>query len=316
MYVCGSMISLNLTSLFECEMNGMDKDLSVSDYGICLFSVEVLQEFLKKEKIRSKKILEKFQKDKKLYLTTQKEGVWVPVVQIDSEQYVIKLNGYDEPFSDEWEQKLEYDGFNIEIKDSLWISSIGEFYKFDANGFCGDEISYQTYDGVTLYSAFKYDVPSGKYLLGIKGYTRKQPLDCSNPNYGFAFSLVKVEEFDGFKNPRESDDYEFNIGWLTKSKEAMIYWFSEAEGGRKESPAEEKYYPTIELEDGSTPKLVIKFDRKNPTQDKMSDNCRVDYVLHHTKYPVLSSNTEFIICDEIRKGSKKTLQKVGRLVIK
>ena len=294
----------------------MDKNLSVTDYGICLFSVEVLQEFLKKEKIRSKKILNKFQKDKELYLATQKEGVWLPIVQIASVHYVIKLEGYDEPFNDEWEQKLEYDGFNIEIKDSLWISSISKFHEFDANGFCGDKVSYQTYDGVTLYSAYKYDVPSGKYLLSIKGYARKQQLDSSNSNYGFAFSLVKVEEFHGYKNPRESDDYEFNLNWLTKSKEAVIYWLSEAEGGRKEPPAEEKYYPTIELEDGSTQKLSVKFDRKSPTQDKMLNNCRVDYVLRYAKNPVLSSNMEFIIYDEIRKGSKKILQKTGRLVIK
>ncbi len=110
----------------------MDKNLSVSGYGICLFSVGVLQDFLKKEKIRTKKLLNKFQKDK--------------------------------PFHDEWEQKLEYGGFNIEIRDSLWISSIGKFHEFDAEGFCGDEVSYRTYDGVTSYSAFKYDVPSGKYL--------------------------------------------------------------------------------------------------------------------------------------------------------
>ena len=74
----------------------MDKNLSVSGYGICLFSVGVLQDFLKKEKIRIKKLLNKFQKDKTLYLATQKEGVWVPVVQINSEHYMIKLDGYDE----------------------------------------------------------------------------------------------------------------------------------------------------------------------------------------------------------------------------
>ena len=128
-----------------------------------------------------------------------KKGVWLPIVQIASVHYVIKLDGYDEPFNDEWEKKLEYDGFNIEIKDSLGISSIGKFHEFDANGFCGNKISYQTYDGVTLYSAFKY--------------------------------------------------YEFDLSWLTRSKEAVIYWFSEAEGGRKEPPAEEEYCPTIELED-------------------------------------------------------------------
>ena len=42
----------------------MDRILSTYSYGICLFSMEVLQDFLKKEKIRSKKLLHKFQKDK------------------------------------------------------------------------------------------------------------------------------------------------------------------------------------------------------------------------------------------------------------
>ncbi|WP_461884594.1 hypothetical protein [Roseburia intestinalis] len=50
----------------------MDRILSTYSYGICLFSMEVLQDFLKKEKIRSKKLLHKFQKDKKLYLAMQK----------------------------------------------------------------------------------------------------------------------------------------------------------------------------------------------------------------------------------------------------
>ena len=56
----------------------MDRILSTYSYGICLFSMEVLQDFLKKEKIRSKKLLHKFQKDKKLYLAMQKEGIWFP----------------------------------------------------------------------------------------------------------------------------------------------------------------------------------------------------------------------------------------------
>ena len=36
----------------------MDRILSTYSYGICLFSMEVLQDFLKKEKIRSKKLLQ------------------------------------------------------------------------------------------------------------------------------------------------------------------------------------------------------------------------------------------------------------------
>lgn len=195
----------------------MDKILTTSSYGICLFSVEVLQEFLKRNKIRSKKLLDKFQKDDKLYLDTQKEGVWVPFVQINSIGYIIKLEGYDVSFNDEWEQKLEYEGFNIEIKDGLWISSIGSFDPFNAKEFSGDEISYETISypnhRITVYSAFKYDVPSGKYLLSIKGYARKKRLEFPEPNCGFLFALEKVERFDGFKNPREKI-YDFNVAQM------------------------------------------------------------------------------------------------------
>ena len=55
----------------------------------------------------------------------------------DSLDYVIKLDGYDLPFNDEWEQKMEYDGFNLEIKDALWISDIGSFYTFNADEYSG-----------------------------------------------------------------------------------------------------------------------------------------------------------------------------------
>ncbi|EEG94507.1 hypothetical protein ROSEINA2194_01635 [Roseburia inulinivorans DSM 16841] len=39
---------------------------------------------------------------------------------------------------------------------------------------------------------------------------RKEKKGFPNPNSGFLFSLVKVDEFSGFKNPRE-DIYNFNV---------------------------------------------------------------------------------------------------------
>lgn len=205
----------------------MDKILSTGSYGICVFSLEVLQDFLKKKRVRTKKLLEKFQKNKDFYLDAQKEGIWIPFAGINSIDYVIKLEGNDVPFDDAWEQRMEYDGFNIEIKDSLWISDIGSFYTFQEEEYSGKEgtyktpygimhfysatdNSYQTLDGNRRYSDFKYEVPSGKYLLSVKGYARKQALERPNSNFGFLFSLVRVEAFEGYKNPRE-DTYDFNV---------------------------------------------------------------------------------------------------------
>ena len=71
---------------------------------------------------------------------------------------------------------------------------------------------YKTLDGVIVYTDIKYDVPAGKYLLSIKGYVRKEPLEYPAPNCGFFFSLTEVDVFESFKNPRESDDYDFNVG--------------------------------------------------------------------------------------------------------
>lgn len=65
---------------------------------------------------------------------------------------------------------------------------------------------------VKIYTDIKYDVPAGKYLLSIKGYVRKEKQKYPVPNCGFYLSLTKVEAFEGFKNPREADEYNFNIG--------------------------------------------------------------------------------------------------------
>lgn len=91
-------------------------------------------------------------------------------------------------------------------------------------------------------------------------------------------------------------------------KKAVIYWFSEAGGGRKKPPTGTEYYPTIELEDGSTWSLAIKFDRTNPTDNEMIDNCEVSFLFEHAPNYLLISNAEFIICE----GPHK----VGAMVIR
>ena len=44
---------------------------------MCIFTGG-LQDFIKKKRVRSKKLLEKFQRDKEFYLDAQKEGIWIP----------------------------------------------------------------------------------------------------------------------------------------------------------------------------------------------------------------------------------------------
>jgi hypothetical protein len=193
----------------------MDKILTTGSYGICLFSLNPLQDYLKGKAVRSKKLLNKFQKDQDFYLEAIKDGVWLPFAGINSIKYMIKLDGYDTPFSDEWEQKIEYGGFNLAIEDSIWISDIGSFYTFDKEKYKeSDLISYQAennFGKITIYSDFRYDMPSGKYMVSVKGFARKEKLKYPEANCGFFFSLVKVKEFEGFNNPREQELYDFNV---------------------------------------------------------------------------------------------------------
>ena len=109
----------------------MDRMIAADGYGICLFSADTLQGFLKHEKIRKRKLLSLLQKDKELYLRTQQQGILIPLAGINCYNYAIKLDGQDEPFDDQWVQKIDYNGFNLEIKDGLWISAIIELEPFD-----------------------------------------------------------------------------------------------------------------------------------------------------------------------------------------
>ena len=154
----------------------MDRMVIAGGYGICLFSADTLQDFLKREKIRKRKLLSLLQKDKELYLNTQREGIFIPLVGIDHYNYAIKLEGQDEPFDDQWVQKISYEGFNLEVKDGLWISAIEQLEPFEPKEYHIKEEEFPT------------------------------------PNCGFFFSFTEVDSFEGFKNPRESDEYDFNLG--------------------------------------------------------------------------------------------------------
>ena len=77
-------------------------------------------------------------------------------------------------------------------------------------------------------------------------------------------------------------------------KRAIIYWFSEEDGGRKKPPTGEEYYPTTELEDGSTWSLAIKFDRENPTHNAMVDHCEVCFLFDHIIYSEAVRNLSFM----------------------
>lgn len=192
----------------------LEKKITITDYGIYLLSINKLQTFLKENKIKSKKILEVFQKNHELYLKSLQEGVWIPILPIESTKYIVsKENEFD--FSIDWHNHFKYEGFNLDVTDNeFWIGSFGSLLNLNIEQFTGsidNSISYKTLDGNTLYKAFKFNIESGKYRVNILGYKRKVLLNFPEANYAYSFDFYKVEQFDSFKDPREDDKYLFNI---------------------------------------------------------------------------------------------------------
>ncbi|MEK5039318.1 hypothetical protein [Sporosarcina sp. FSL K6-3457] len=189
----------------------MEKVLTATSYGISLFSHKIFQDFLKTEKVRTKKVLKNFQENHERYLSSLKDGVWVPFVPIDTLKYSIKVENKGEFFDDDWVKKFDHKDFNIHIDGSIWITGLGLLLEYDKTKFIDDVISSETLDGIPLSFGFRYDLESGKYLVKITGYSLKEKLDYPNANYGFLFSFVKVDHFEGFNDPREDEKYNFNV---------------------------------------------------------------------------------------------------------
>jgi hypothetical protein len=191
----------------------IEKKITITDYGIYIMSVDKLLIFFKENKIKSKKILEVFQKNHELYLKSLQEGVWIPIVPIESTKYIISEN--DLYFKDEWEKQFKYENFNLDVNNStFWVGSFGNLLNLNVDQFTNstnDSISYQTLDGVTLFKSFKFNLESGKYLVNIIGYKRKNKLEYPEANYGYSFEFKKVEHFNGYLDPREDDKYLFNL---------------------------------------------------------------------------------------------------------
>ncbi|WP_293957445.1 MULTISPECIES: hypothetical protein [unclassified Sphingobacterium] len=191
-----------------------EKVITVSSYGIALFSENAVSTFLKENKIRSKKLLKIFQENQSLYLDSLAKGVWIPILPVDSIKYQIKTSNLGEVFGDEWEKTLEEDGFNLNVYDSFWIASIGLLSDLAKESFEAESISYETLDGNKLYQGFKFGYPSGKYTVKIEGYRRNIEKAFPEPNFGYLFSLDKVDVFCGYKDPREDDNYFFNVAQI------------------------------------------------------------------------------------------------------
>lgn len=74
-------------------------------------------------------------------------------------------------------------------------------------------MSYQTLDGETLYKGFRIKLEKGKYRVAISGY-KKRIMPDNSTIYGYGFNFKHTEEFTSYNDPREDEQYNFNITTL------------------------------------------------------------------------------------------------------
>ena len=309
-----------------------------SNYGLSVFSMGKMKAFLQEEGLISRKPLVLLQKSKNIFLNSIKTGAWFPIPQIDSGDYAVSVEGFDEPFDDEWEELFSYDGFNLDVEDGVWISDIGTFLDFNPEDFEGEGREIKDRYGLVQYNSSKlrwhkdlagrisnsdirYDVPAGKYLVTIRGYARKaagkEARKADEINSGFRFSFVPTDSFKECRNPRETDDYEFNVEWLRCSYPGKVYWLPKKESGVKLPIREPRFKNTIVLllEDGSKWSLRIKFDTADTEQEGVT-HCRIARGVLASKDFVPESGKEYKIYECKRFFSKEILKELGKLVFK
>jgi len=190
----------------------MNNQIDVSSYGILILSVEQFSSFLKEEKkTRVKKVLQLLQKELSLYKRSIQTGSWLPIPEINSISYEIKITNLGDSFNEEWEEKYTYSSFNLCVGEdnSIWIGSIGLLFDWNKDEYVGDAMTYYTLDGIQLTKALKFPLEKGKYLVTIQRYKCKSEQKSTDSNSGFLFSFTKVETFESTNDPRE-DRYAFN----------------------------------------------------------------------------------------------------------
>lgn len=183
--------------------------LTITDYGIYILSIYKLLDFLRVRNIRSNKILSLFQNNHELYLESLLEGVWIPITPVVSTKYII--NGIFP--EEEWKECFEYKNFNLEITDnSYWVGSFRNLLNLNRKQFLENSpnsISYKTLDNKNILSAIRFKLENGLYHVSIKGYDRRHHQNYPVANYGIKLEFKAIEEFTGYKDPRNDQEYTF-----------------------------------------------------------------------------------------------------------
>ena len=175
------------------------KRINANGYGFVLVPVSTFEQFRQTQKIRAKKMLTYFAKNKVMGDAFLQNGCMLPIAHINYAQYAVYITVGQSEIPAGWKTVREWRTFNIcaDADDSLWVVSLVDLEPwnsavYEGQLFCQQKNVCDFYNKpLERYHAIRYDVPCGKYEAAVIGLQKEDAAD----QYGFLFVLTPVEEF-------------------------------------------------------------------------------------------------------------------------
>lgn len=178
--------------------------ISTANYGLCLFDKANLADFIARNGNAKEKILKQLIDNRDLYLSALKEGVFLPIPEIDSVDYFITFDS----IPDNNIIKFKYGKFNLNVvNNEIWISGIGLLNKPNLKVFeTANKIENFLLNSNTERITQKHYIKNGKYEIEIIGSVDINSTPC------FSFLFSKCNKFI-INDPRKYE-YTFEFDCL------------------------------------------------------------------------------------------------------
>ena len=168
-------------------------------YGLAIVSVLGFEEMRKSLKIRSKKMISRFDKDPTIFYEFTQKGLFIPIPHIHMYDYNIDIlmDGNKECLAD-WEILGEWEDFYIDVlKGDVWVLSIEAMQEWNYSLYANQDILPSSYilhgQWIESSKGIRLNLERGLYALKIIG---AKSLDQSRyvGRYGFFLHLTPVRE--------------------------------------------------------------------------------------------------------------------------
>ncbi len=168
-------------------------------YGLAIVSVLGFEEMRKSLKIRSKKMISRFDKDPTIFYEFTQKGLFIPIPHIHMYDYNIDIlmDGNEECLAD-WEILGEWEDFYIDVlKGDVWVLSIEAMQEWNYSLYANQDILPSSYilhgQWIESSKGIRLNLERGLYALKIIG-AKSRDQSRYVGRYGFFLHLTPVRE--------------------------------------------------------------------------------------------------------------------------